>query len=55
MCKHYWKIEDPNGPTSKGVCKYCGEIREFHNKATDSAWTRFMKVERSIADAARTR
>ncbi len=30
-CKHYWVLESPNGPTAKGECKLCHEIREFPN------------------------
>ena len=30
-CNHYWVIEVANGPTSSGVCKYCGEIKVFLN------------------------
>lgn len=30
-CDHHWVIETPNGPTANGVCKYCGEIKEFYN------------------------
>jgi hypothetical protein len=30
-CKHHWVIEGPNGPTSAGVCKLCGEQRLFYN------------------------
>ena len=31
-CVHHWMIAPADGcPTSKGVCKYCGEEREFHN------------------------
>ena len=30
-CRHYWIIEVANGPTSQGVCKYCGERKEFLN------------------------
>jgi hypothetical protein len=30
-CAHFWKIETPNGPSSKGVCKYCGSTSEFMN------------------------
>jgi len=32
-CKHYWIIESPDGPTSRGVCKYCGVEEEFKNYA----------------------
>jgi len=24
-CVHHWVFETPSGPTSKGVCKKCGE------------------------------
>ena len=28
---HFWVIGRPNGQTSTGVCKKCGERREFYN------------------------
>jgi len=31
-CSHYWIIEPPQGLTSMGVCKLCGEEREFKNR-----------------------
>ena len=31
MCNHYWKIEEPDGPTSKGKCLRCGNDKVFHN------------------------
>lgn len=34
-CKHYWKIESSNNPTSIGVCKYCGAEKEFLNSLPD--------------------
>jgi hypothetical protein len=34
-CTHYWVIESANGPTSRGVCKFCGEQREFRNSWYD--------------------
>ena len=37
-CKHYWIIDSPNGPTSKGVCKYCGVENEFSNSAPFASW-----------------
>ncbi len=37
-CYHHWIIESPNGPTSKGVCKYCGAEREFSNYWADLFW-----------------
>jgi hypothetical protein len=37
-CTHHWIIESPHGPTSKGVCKYCGVEREFQNYWGDFFW-----------------
>jgi hypothetical protein len=34
-CHHFWVIEVANGPMSRGECKYCGEIRDFHNSIVD--------------------
>jgi len=31
QCAHHWLIESSNDPTSFGMCKHCGEIREFFN------------------------
>ena len=28
---HYWLIEGARGPTSRGICKYCGVTQEFRN------------------------
>ena len=30
-CIHHWIIEAPDGPISKGFCKYCGITAEFLN------------------------
>jgi hypothetical protein len=35
-CRHYWHIETASGPTSRGVCKICGEEREFLNSWSSS-------------------
>jgi hypothetical protein len=32
-CAHYWQIQSPDGSTSGGICKRCGERREFFNSA----------------------
>jgi hypothetical protein len=37
-CQHHWRIESPRGAMSMGVCKRCGEEREFRNSATDHLW-----------------
>ncbi len=31
-CVHHWLIEPAKGPTSMGICKYCGSVREFSNQ-----------------------
>ncbi len=31
VCPHYWVIDDAEGPTSVGQCKYCGEFKDFPN------------------------
>jgi len=38
QCTHHWIIESPTGPTSRGVCKYCGAEREFANYWGDFYW-----------------
>ena len=30
-CAHHWDIEPANGPTSPGVCRNCGNTKEFVN------------------------
>ena len=30
-CAHHWLIESSNGPTSFGICKHCGAVKEFYN------------------------
>ena len=30
-CRHCWMIESASGPTSRGVCKFCGVEKEFLN------------------------
>jgi len=37
-CQHHWKIASPRGALSTGVCKRCGEEREFRNSTTDYVW-----------------
>ena len=31
QCPHHWIIETSHGSTSKGVCRLCGEERDFAN------------------------
>lgn len=35
VCNHFWVIEIANGPRSRGVCKFCGESKDFYNSITD--------------------
>lgn len=35
FCEHHWEIELANGPMSLGVCRVCGEKKEFHNYLSD--------------------
>jgi hypothetical protein len=32
---HHWKIAEPNGLISTGVCKHCGVTKEFRNWLSD--------------------
>ncbi|MEX0783109.1 MAG: hypothetical protein WD557_10695 [Dehalococcoidia bacterium] len=32
---HRWRIEEPDGPKSRGVCKVCGVEKEFKNWLSD--------------------
>ncbi len=34
-CHHHWLIEGARGTTSRGVCKYCGQAKEFYNSWAD--------------------
>ena len=47
MCVHHWIIEPPNGPTSKGRCKRCGEKKSFANTVIDNHiadWSRIAQA-----------
>ena len=35
-CIHHFMIEPQIGPTSLGVCKFCGDSRTFQNSWKDS-------------------
>ena len=30
-CVHHWIIATASGATSRGVCKFCGEAKDFQN------------------------
>ena len=50
-CTHFWKIKLPNGPTSPGRCKRCGERRDFKNaeEEWEPAPQRSVKAHRRYA------
>ena len=38
VCQHHWIIDKPAGPTSRGLCRNCGEERDFLNHWECSVW-----------------
>jgi hypothetical protein len=48
-CAHFWRIESPNGPTSKGRCKHCGAVQEFMNSIPITGWERSTPETRKAA------
>ena len=38
-CSHHWVIQDGDGPTSAGVCRLCGELKQFKNYLEASHWS----------------
>ncbi|MBI2857654.1 MAG: hypothetical protein HYX90_01140 [Chloroflexi bacterium] len=38
-CRHFWKVEGQNGPTSRATCKFCGQRRTFFNSLSAAAAT----------------
>lgn len=37
-CSHHWVIQEGDGPTSAGVCRLCGELKQFKNYLEASHW-----------------
>ena len=37
-CVHRWQLESPAGPTSRGVCDFCGKERNFQNSTSRTGW-----------------
>ena len=48
-CVHHWLIETANGPTSLGVCRYCGETRHFENAIFNSTFNTKPMRKRVVA------
>ncbi len=38
VCQHHWLIQAADGPTSPGVCRVCGEARDFRNYVETASW-----------------
>jgi hypothetical protein len=38
ICQHHWLINAADGPTSAGVCRVCGEIKDFKNYVETATW-----------------
>jgi hypothetical protein len=47
-CAHVWMIDPPNGPTSPGTCRLCGDTRtDFLNAPfSHGAWGQTAKAKR---------
>ncbi len=37
-CVHHWVIESPEGPISRGMCKFCGAEDLFQNYIPYPTW-----------------
>ena len=37
-CQHHWLIQAADGPTSPGVCRVCGETKDFKNYVETATW-----------------
>ncbi len=49
-CCHFWVISPAAGPLSLGVCRVCGDIREFKNYLVDPSWDDFNLAFRAGLD-----
>ena len=38
VCRHHWLIQAADGPASAGICRICGETRQFQNYVETAAW-----------------
>ena len=38
VCRHHWLIQAADGPTSSGMCRICGEARDFNNYIETATW-----------------
>ena len=47
-CVHHWIIEAPSGRESHGVCKRCGEARDFANSTEHVMWEQTNSLRPSV-------
>lgn len=54
-CVHYWVIDSPEGPMSRGMCKFCGAENQFQNYISYPTWHdekwKYRQLERTEIDA----
>ena len=50
VCCHHWAIQPATGPLSEGVCRICGEVREFKNYVEAATWGDSRLSNRSTSD-----
>ena len=55
QCPHHWIIETSHGSTSKGVCRVCGEERDFANSPDQvKHWTEIAQQKARAAQETHT-
>ncbi len=49
-CQHHWLIQAADGPTSPGICRVCGETKDFKNYVETATWgdTRLINRQDSV-------
>lgn len=50
ICTHHWRIEEPRGEKSMGLCLKCGQYKEFKNVSKGSTWGEYIM---ELSNAAR--
>lgn len=47
---HHWLIRTPDGPTSEGVCRWCGARRDFANQVSWRYGSQGQRVRKPSTD-----
>ena len=37
-CRHFWIIDPPTDRVSQGICRLCGDVRQFKNFIESAPW-----------------